>query len=53
MKGFEKILVFKEVSGSGNGILGDREKLAEDETGKVIRTYPDKHLVYPSGEFAY
>lgn len=53
MKESERNLVFKEVSGSAKGILGDREKLAEDETGKINCTYTEKQLVCPSGESAY
>ena len=53
MKKPERNLVFKEVSGSAKGIVGNRQKLAEDETGKANCTYAEKHLVCPRGESAY
>lgn len=52
MKKQERNLVFRKVSGFAQGILGDREKFA-DETSKVEHTYNEKHLVYPSEESAF
>lgn len=52
VKGQERNFVFRKVSGSAPGVLGDREKLAGDETGKMDCTYTEKRLVCPSGEFA-
>lgn len=52
VKGQERNFVFRKVSGSAQGVLGDREKLAGEETGKMDCTYTEKRLVCPSGEFA-
>lgn len=39
-------------SGFAKGILGDREEVAGDETGKVNYTYIERHFVGPNGQFA-
>lgn len=41
VKESERDLVFREVSGSAKGILGEREKLAEGETSKANCTYSE------------